>query len=258
MGCRALGVSALAMTGGTVASVAATLVAPAAVLPKALRCRRPAGAYVYAVCGISLVVSSIISIVQCCTCNLCGLGKILDLLFAGFGLVWCVPPGIPPGPHPTPPTKHTLRRGSLELCWLHARCCCCAAMAAITLNSSLHRPVQVGHRRSRGAGTGTLRSVGLKCGMAWPAQLQPRPEQNGPVLDALCDAPAIPQTDTQPASPLRAPQSNVTDASNDPLVSSLQDWRTATVACMWVQVSCEHALLCHPCADGGAHWQTSR
>ena len=36
--------------------------------------------YTFVVCGVSLVVSSLISIIQCCTCNLCGLGKILDVL----------------------------------------------------------------------------------------------------------------------------------------------------------------------------------
>lgn len=46
--------------------------------------------YVYAVAGISLLVSFCISIIQCCTCNLCGLGKFLDLLFAIAGTVWWV------------------------------------------------------------------------------------------------------------------------------------------------------------------------
>lgn len=36
--------------------------------------------YTFVVCGVSLVVSAVISMIQCCTCNLCGLGKILDVL----------------------------------------------------------------------------------------------------------------------------------------------------------------------------------
>ncbi len=44
--------------------------------------------YVYAVAGISMAVSLAISLLQCCTCNLCGLGSILDLLFAGVGTAW--------------------------------------------------------------------------------------------------------------------------------------------------------------------------
>lgn len=46
--------------------------------------------YVYVVVGISLLVSLIISILQCCTCNLCGLGKFLDVVFAAAGTVWWV------------------------------------------------------------------------------------------------------------------------------------------------------------------------
>ncbi|GAB4818993.1 hypothetical protein N2152v2_006039 [Parachlorella kessleri] len=45
-------------------------------------------AYTYAACAISLVVSLAISIIQCCTCNLCGLGRILDLIFAVVGTGW--------------------------------------------------------------------------------------------------------------------------------------------------------------------------
>ncbi|GAB4814433.1 hypothetical protein N2152v2_001479 [Parachlorella kessleri] len=42
----------------------------------------------YVVIGVSLVVSFAISLVQCLTCNLCGLGKFLDMIFAGVGFVW--------------------------------------------------------------------------------------------------------------------------------------------------------------------------
>ena len=42
----------------------------------------------YVVIGVSLVVSAAISLVQCLTCNLCGLGKFLDMIFAGVGFVW--------------------------------------------------------------------------------------------------------------------------------------------------------------------------
>lgn len=42
------------------------------------------------VAGISLAVSLVISIIQCCTCHLCGLGGILDTLFAIVGTGVCV------------------------------------------------------------------------------------------------------------------------------------------------------------------------
>ncbi|PRW59976.1 transmembrane of CMA family [Chlorella sorokiniana] len=44
--------------------------------------------YTYAVAGISLAVSALVSLVQCCTCNLCGLGKIIDVILAAFGTAW--------------------------------------------------------------------------------------------------------------------------------------------------------------------------
>lgn len=44
--------------------------------------------YMYAVAGVSMAVSLGISILQCCTCNLCGLGGILDILFAIAGTAW--------------------------------------------------------------------------------------------------------------------------------------------------------------------------
>jgi len=43
------------------------------------------------VCGISIAVSAAVSLLQCCTCNLCGLGNILDILLAAAGTVWWVP-----------------------------------------------------------------------------------------------------------------------------------------------------------------------
>lgn len=45
--------------------------------------------YTFVVCGVSLLVSSVISIIQCCTCNLCGLGRILDVIVSGGGACCC-------------------------------------------------------------------------------------------------------------------------------------------------------------------------
>ncbi|KAL4458431.1 hypothetical protein ABPG75_013296 [Micractinium tetrahymenae] len=44
--------------------------------------------YTYVVIGVSLAVSLAVSLLQCLTCNLCGLGNILDILLAAFGTVW--------------------------------------------------------------------------------------------------------------------------------------------------------------------------
>lgn len=45
--------------------------------------------FAYAVGGISVVATMILSILQCCTCNLCGLGGVLDAAFAAAGtVVW--------------------------------------------------------------------------------------------------------------------------------------------------------------------------
>jgi mannose-P-dolichol utilization defect protein 1 len=47
--------------------------------------------FAYAVSGISIIATGILSILQCCTCHLCGLGGILDVIFAAVGTaVWAV------------------------------------------------------------------------------------------------------------------------------------------------------------------------
>lgn len=55
----------------------------------------PACRYTYVVVGVSLAVSLAVSLLQCLTCNLCGLGKILDILLAAFGTVWWALQAIP-------------------------------------------------------------------------------------------------------------------------------------------------------------------
>mmetsp|Transcript_33685 Transcript_33685/g.60819 ORF Transcript_33685/g.60819 Transcript_33685/m.60819 type:complete len:186 (-) Transcript_33685:394-951(-) len=47
-------------------------------------------AYAYAVCGASIVATFIISLFLCITCEFCGLGSIIELLFAGLGTAWWV------------------------------------------------------------------------------------------------------------------------------------------------------------------------
>mmetsp|Transcript_39153 Transcript_39153/g.116458 ORF Transcript_39153/g.116458 Transcript_39153/m.116458 type:complete len:183 (-) Transcript_39153:119-667(-) len=44
--------------------------------------------YAYAVGGLSLALSLALSILLCFTCNLCGLGPILECCFNGVGAVW--------------------------------------------------------------------------------------------------------------------------------------------------------------------------
>lgn len=40
--------------------------------------------------GISVIVSLLISLVQCVTCHLCGIGGVLDVIFAAAGTAWWV------------------------------------------------------------------------------------------------------------------------------------------------------------------------
>ena len=40
------------------------------------------------VVGVSLAVSLAISLLQCCTCNMCGLGKFFDPVLGIFGTAW--------------------------------------------------------------------------------------------------------------------------------------------------------------------------
>jgi hypothetical protein len=42
----------------------------------------------YSVAGISLLVSFVISLFQCITCNCCGLGDFIDWIVAIFGVIW--------------------------------------------------------------------------------------------------------------------------------------------------------------------------
>lgn len=44
--------------------------------------------YTFVVAGVSLAVSAAASLLLCCTCNLCGLGKIVDVIVAAFGAIW--------------------------------------------------------------------------------------------------------------------------------------------------------------------------
>jgi mannose-P-dolichol utilization defect protein 1 len=47
--------------------------------------------FAYIVSGISIIATGILSLLQCCTCNLCGLGTVLDAIFAAAGTVlWAV------------------------------------------------------------------------------------------------------------------------------------------------------------------------
>lgn len=47
--------------------------------------------FAYMAGGISVVATAALSILQCCTCNLCGLGGVLDAVFAAAGTVmWAV------------------------------------------------------------------------------------------------------------------------------------------------------------------------
>lgn len=44
----------------------------------------------FVVAGISVIVSLLISLVQCVTCHLCGIGGVLDVIFAAAGTAWWV------------------------------------------------------------------------------------------------------------------------------------------------------------------------
>mmetsp|Transcript_19629 Transcript_19629/g.43337 ORF Transcript_19629/g.43337 Transcript_19629/m.43337 type:complete len:183 (-) Transcript_19629:235-783(-) len=46
--------------------------------------------YAYAVAGLSLACNLAMSILLCFTCNLCGLGPLLETIFNGFAAVWWV------------------------------------------------------------------------------------------------------------------------------------------------------------------------
>lgn len=45
-------------------------------------------AYAYAAAGVSIIASFVISFVLCCTCELCGMGFLLETTFGGAGALW--------------------------------------------------------------------------------------------------------------------------------------------------------------------------
>lgn len=42
----------------------------------------------YGFSGVSILASGALSLLMCCTCNLCGLGFLLDTIFAAAGTAW--------------------------------------------------------------------------------------------------------------------------------------------------------------------------
>lgn len=50
--------------------------------------------YIYIVIGVSLAVSFVLSMIQCITCNLCGLGRYLDLALAVAATLWWAVAGV--------------------------------------------------------------------------------------------------------------------------------------------------------------------
>lgn len=47
--------------------------------------------FAYGAAGISVLATVVLSILQCCTCHLCGLGTVLDAVFAAVGtVVWAI------------------------------------------------------------------------------------------------------------------------------------------------------------------------
>lgn len=47
--------------------------------------------FAYGVSGVSILATAVLGILQCCTCRLCGLGTVLDAIFAAAGTVlWAI------------------------------------------------------------------------------------------------------------------------------------------------------------------------
>lgn len=46
--------------------------------------------YSYVVAGVSLAASLVLSLLLCITCNCCGIGGVLDAVFAAIGIAWWV------------------------------------------------------------------------------------------------------------------------------------------------------------------------
>ncbi|GAB4822906.1 hypothetical protein N2152v2_009952 [Parachlorella kessleri] len=44
--------------------------------------------YTYVLAGVSIGISLLLSLVKCVTCDLCGLGALLDLIFSAAGTCW--------------------------------------------------------------------------------------------------------------------------------------------------------------------------
>lgn len=96
--------------------------------------------YTLVVVGVSLAVSFCVSLLQCCTCNLCGLGKILDILLAAAGTAWWAVAGgviqanatdtLPPGAQPANDSVSTARTAVPIMAWIE-----CGLFAAMLVSS---------------------------------------------------------------------------------------------------------------------------
>ncbi|KAG1676146.1 hypothetical protein FOA52_004986 [Chlamydomonas sp. UWO 241] len=106
--------------------------------------------YAYAVAGISLALNLLMSLFLCLTCDLCGLGPILEAIFSGLGMLWWLAASLvfwsyvkdANDAHPEYyPETHNWRLAIVALCWaafgmftfvffvyigkMIAKCCAC-------------------------------------------------------------------------------------------------------------------------------------
>jgi hypothetical protein len=80
----------------------------------------------YGFSGVSVLATGALSLLQCCTCNACGLGFLLDTVFAAAGAGWWALAGVVLRYHTQQPAVLALphaetRRWIVMLCWVR-RC----------------------------------------------------------------------------------------------------------------------------------------
>ncbi|KAI8470263.1 MAG: hypothetical protein J3K34DRAFT_521497 [Monoraphidium minutum] len=87
----------------------------------------------YGFSGVSVLATAALGLLLCCTCNLCGLGKLLDTLFALAGAAWWAIAGVVFNFYTKQPEIAALPQGQARgwiiiLCWIG-----CALFAAAFL-----------------------------------------------------------------------------------------------------------------------------
>lgn len=125
----------------------------------------------YGFSGVSVLATAALALLLCCTCNLCGLGTVLDTVFALAGAAWWAVAGVVfnfyfKAPEVAALPQADIRGWIVILCWIG--CACFAAAFLVNLASLLQKCC------SCCSGDGGSRSRDVESGSRWEGK-RPQP-----------------------------------------------------------------------------------